>query len=780
MCCHGCQAVSQAIVDSGMTDFYQQRSETNRTAPEVIPDFLKQLQAYDHPEIQKQFVHKLGDHQQQATLILEGIVCAACVWLNERHIRVLQGVVSVQINYSTHRAQVVWDEREIKLSQILAAISDIGYLAHPYDANKYQEILEQQRKQQIRRLGVAGALGMQIMVLAVALYTGDWWGIDDEFKNLFRWLSMALTIPILLFAAAPLFKSAWNDIKHKQLGMDVPITLGISIAFLGSIHATWHENGEVYYDSVSMFVFFILAVRYFEQAARKKMSEASEALIQAKPAMATRVQGEDIQVVPVVELEPEDIVLVRPGETIPADGSITDGYSSTSEALLTGESTPINKQIGDSVIAGSLNIDSPLHIKVEQVGEATVLAAILRLLEKAQGEKPKLAELADRIAAWFVAAILTLASLVALYNIWLQNPEGLAIVVAVLVVTCPCALSLATPAAISAASSRLSQLGLLISGKAVLETLARSTHTVFDKTGTLTYGELRHIDTLLLSDIDKDRLLSIAASLEKSSEHPVAKALQATDTLLTAELKNTPGAGISAKVEGKTWRIGHLKFIAESEPDNYQQAAKIQAEHQNDTLVWLADNQQIHAGFLLSDEVRPGAAALVKQLKAQGQTVVILSGDRLSVAESLGAELGVDKVYAELKPEAKLKQVKAYQTEGAIVTMIGDGINDAPVLAASNVSVAMSSGTQLAAASADMLLLGDDLSKLAQAQALSHRTLKVIRQNLTWALTYNGLAVPLAILGYVPPWLAAIGMSLSSLLVVMNALRLRKMDLQTR
>ena len=775
MCCHGCQAVAQAIVDAGMSDFYQQRSETNRRAAAAVPDFLKQLEAYDHPDIQKQFVHQIEAHQQQATLILEGIVCAACVWLNERHIRKLKGVLSVQINYTTHRAQVIWDDRKIKLSHILAAISDIGYLAHPYDASKYQEVLEQQRKQQIRRLGIAGALGMQIMVLAVALYTGDWWGIDPEFKNLFRWLSMVLCLPILLFAAAPLFKNAWNDIKHKQLGMDVPITLGIGIAFFGSLYATYYEIGDVYYDSVSMFVFFILAVRYFEQAARKKMSEASEALIQAKPAMANRFNGAETELIPVVDLIPDDVILVRPGETIAADGLVVEGQSSTSEALLTGESTPIAKKIGDKVIAGSLNIDSPLRVRVEQIGEATVLAAILRLLEKAQTEKPKLAELADRIAAWFVGAILFLALLVAIYHYWIGNPEGLSIVIAVLVVTCPCALSLATPAAISAASSHLSKLGLLISGKAVLETLAQSTHSVFDKTGTLTTGRLQHCQTWLLGSLDQAEAELIAASLEQGSEHPIAQALgkSTSPLLLCSELKNQAGAGVCAKIAGKTWRIGHLSFIAEYKPENYAQAQQFEQQHPDESLVWLADKQQIQAGFLLSDQVRKGALELVKQLKAQGQTVVILSGDRLSVVEALGKKLGVDQYYAELNPAQKLAKVRDYQAQGAIVTSIGDGINDAPLLAASDVSVAMSSGTQLAAAGADMLLLGDDLAKLAQAQALSKQTLRVIRQNLTWALLYNGLAVPLAILGYVPPWLAAIGMSFSSLFVVMNALRLR-------
>jgi len=787
MCCPGCQAVAQAIVDANMTEFYQYRDTPNTTAKQQVPEFLQQLQAYDHPQIQKQFVRCIDDdnNYQQATLILEGIVCAACVWLNERHLQTLPGVISAQINYSNHRAQVSWDPARIKLSDILAAISQIGYFAHPYDPSKYQQILEQQRKQDLRRLGLAGALGMQIMVMAVALYTGGWWGMEVGFKQLFQYLSFFLTIPILLFAASPLFFSAWRDIKRRQLGMDVPISLGISIAFIGSSYATWYGVGEVYYDSISMFVFFVLAVRYFERAAHKKMSEASETLIQARPAMANRINPQQridivdvIDVVPVAELNINDRVLIHAGETVPADGVIEQGQSTISEALLSGESTPLPKGIDDVLIGGSINIDSPLHMRVTQIGENTVLAGILRLLDKAQNEKPQLALLADKVAAHFVLVILVLASAVSLYG-WLQHdPHWLSTLIAVLVVTCPCALSLATPAAISAATGQLSQRGLLITGKAVLETLAQTTHIVFDKTGTLTEGQLIHQKTILLDRLDDQQAQQLALSLEQGSKHPIAKVLSQFDEtpLVTKQLHYTAGGGIQAQIDGQDWWLGHWGYLKTHCPalqHNNQAAQALLSGHPDYTLVYLANAQKIQAAFLLSDQLRSSSASLIKQLQAQGQQIIILSGDRRSVTEGIAKQLGIQHVHAELSPAQKLAQLQAYQQQGFRLAMVGDGINDAPVLAAAPVSIALSSGTQLAAASADILLLSNDLNRIAEARVLSQKTLRIIKQNLIWALSYNSLAVPLALMGYIAPWLAALGMSLSSFIVVANALRLK-------
>jgi Cu2+-exporting ATPase len=527
MCCHGCQAVAQAIVDSGNAGFYRNRTAPSATGEELLPDFIRQTRVYDHPEIQKTFVRTTGEHQQEAALILEGITCAACVWLNERHLSQLPGVLDVQVNYSTRRARVRWDDTQIKLSDILQAIHNIGYRAHPYDPQQQQQAFERERRNQLRRIGIAGVLGMQVMVLSVALYVGEWSGMEDNFRTLFRWVGLLLTTPVLLYSGAPFFRGAWRDLRNRSVGMDVPVALGILIAFIGSVHASWTGQGEVYYDSVVMFIFFLLTSRYFELMARKRGAETLERLGQAMPAMATRItvtaDGEQQDIIPLTELQAGDTVLIKPGESVPADGTITAGDSSVSEALLTGESTPLRKQQGARLVGGSINIESPLYLQVEQVGLETVLAEIMRLLEQAQNEKPAITRLADRVASWFVSIVLVIAAAVGYYW-WQQAPDDwLPVLIAVLVVTCPCALSLATPTAISAATGTLLGHGLLTVRNHSLETLAHCTHIIFDKTGTLTFGAPRLSRIQCLSHLDERTVLGIAAALEQRSEHPVGK-----------------------------------------------------------------------------------------------------------------------------------------------------------------------------------------------------------------------------------------------------------------
>ncbi|HSW52035.1 MAG TPA: heavy metal translocating P-type ATPase metal-binding domain-containing protein, partial [Sulfuricaulis sp.] len=434
MCCRGCEAVARAIVAGGMGDYYKFRTATVPTAREIVPEFLRQTAMYNLPEIQKSFVRADGEHVREAALILEGITCPACVWLNERHLAQVPGVLEVHINYATHRARVRWDERRVHLSDILQAVSRIGYLAHPFDPGRYQQQLENDRRQLLRRVGVAGVFGMQVMTLSVALYVGDWSGVEEEFRRFFYWVSLLLTLPVLLYSAQPFFRSAWRDLKHWRTGMDVPVSLGIGAAFLASLWTTVTGAGTIYYDSVCMFAFFLLSARYFELAAHKRASEASEALVQATPATAERlikfplspaVSGGEgsgpresidmTETVAVAELRPGDRVRIRPGETIPADSVVLEGRSTVDESLLTGENLPVAKGPGQALVGGAINIESPLTARVVKTGPDTILSSILRLLDRAAAEKPRLARLADRIAAGFVAAVLLLAGLTALY-----------------------------------------------------------------------------------------------------------------------------------------------------------------------------------------------------------------------------------------------------------------------------------------------------------------------------------------------------------------------------
>jgi Cu2+-exporting ATPase len=771
MCCHGCQAVAQAIVDAGLPDFYKHRTSHAPTGQELVPDFIQQTTVYDNPAIQKRFVRYEDEHIREAALILEGITCAACVWLNERHLRTLPGVIDVQVNYSTHRARVRWDESRIHLSDILQAVSRIGYIAHPYDPARQQEVLDRERKQHLRRIGVAGVLGMQVMMLSIALYAGAWYGMEPEFKLLFYWINFILTAPILLYAAQPFFKSAWRDVRHGQAGMDVPVTLGISLAFIGSLWTTLSGNhGHVYYDSIAMFVFFLLTGRYFELVARQRSAQAAESLVHLVPSMATRLGAEGEELVLVADLVVGDRVLIRPGENIPADGTILEGYSSVDESLLTGESYPLTKKPGQPLIAGTVNIDNPLKMQVDKIGADTVLSHILRLLERAQTEKPALTQLADRVASWFVLGVLLLALGVAVYW-WHVNPEAwLAITLSVLVVTCPCALSLATPTAITAATSTLTRAGLLTTRGHALESLARATHFVFDKTGTLTDGRLRLLDTHTFADFSPADCLQYAVALERQSEHPIARALIeacSKEGMSATKVTNYPGAGMQGEIAGKRYFVGTPAFIST------QTGLKVEhLQSEGKTLVLFADVHRVYCAFLFADEIRAGAGELVQSLQQQGKSVSLLSGDHALAAQRVAKAVGIEEVGYALSPADKLQAVKSLQEKGEIVAMIGDGVNDAPVLAQAQVSIAMGGGTQVARASADMILLTEQLPNLLIGINTARQTLKIIRQNVAWAIGYNLLALPAAAVGWVAPWMAAIGMSFSSLLVVANALRL--------
>lgn len=779
MCCKGCEAVAKAIIDGGMGDYYKFRTENAPTGRELVPDFLQQVAIYDNETVQGSFVRRnttsVAD-EREADLILEGITCAACIWLNERHLAALPGVLEVAINYTTHRARVKWDNGQIRLSEILEAVSRIGYLAHPYDPNRQQQLLEQERRLHIRRLGLAGVLGMQVMMIAVALYMGAFSGIEEHFRQFFHWLSLGLTLPVILYSAQPFFRTAWRDVKRLQAGMDVPVSLGILVAFAGSVYTTFSGHGEVYYDSVCMFVFFLLTGRYFELVARKRAAEASESLVHSVPAMATRLgPGNEENLVAVAELEVGDRVRVRPGETVPADGLIIDGQSSIDESLLTGESLPVKRGSQESVIGGSINIESPLLIQIEQVGQDTVLSGILRLLDRAQTEKPRITQLADRTAAWFVFAVLILAGSVAAYW-WQADPaHWLPITLSVLVVTCPCALSLATPTAVTAATGKLIRSGLLATRGHALETLARATHIVFDKTGTLTHGTLNLVESNISDGHDERDCLAIATALETGSEHPIARAIRRAagdDKRQASDIQNTPGAGLTGRIDGQVYWLGTPLFVETEAGQKCNAEALQQLRASGNTVIALGNRQSVLALFAFGDALRDDATASVADLKAAGKKVVLLSGDHLAVAQQVAGKIGIDEVYGDLLPQDKLEHVSRLQKQGAVVAMVGDGINDAPVLAGAQVSIAMGGGTQLAAASADMLLLSDRLTGLSEGLRMARRMLWVIRQNLFWAIAYNLLALPAAAAGYIAPWMAALGMSASSLIVVGNALRL--------
>ncbi|MCB1722590.1 MAG: cadmium-translocating P-type ATPase [Chromatiaceae bacterium] len=772
MCCHGCQAVAQAIVDGGLMSFYEHRETTSRKPEDLVPEALRRLELYDQPALQRSFVQAADGSERSASLILEGITCAACIWLNERHVNALPGVLDFAVNYSTHRARVRWDDSRIHLSDILKAISEIGYVAHPFDPGRQEAVHKREKSRALRRLAFAGLGAMQVMMLAVAMYAGDYYGMDDHLRTFMRWISALLTLPVVLYSASGFFVTAWRDLKRHQLSMEVPVSLAIGAAFAASLWSTISGGSEVYFDSVCMFAFFLLASRYLEMGARHRAGEAAEELVKLLPATATRLGADGEQVVAVSELSPGDRVLVRPGETVPADGPVVDGHSSVDESLLTGESMPRARAPGDELVGGSVNVESPLVLEVQKVGEDTLVSAIVRLLDRAQAEKPRIAQLADRVAAWFVGALLLVATVVAVWWVLHAPEHAFAVTLSVLVVTCPCALSLATPTAVTAASGALTRMGLLTTRGHALETLAQVSHVLFDKTGTLTRGllQLSRLTVLDRARIDEARCHEIAAALESGSEHPVAKAIAAhvvraprVDALVAL-----PGQGMQGEVGGRQYRIGNPAYVAALSAGVPPEIGDSDA-----TQVFLGDSEGPLARFELRDVLRADADVAVRRLRELGLEVEILSGDATGAVRRVAGELGIEHARAGLRPDDKLARVRALQAAGHRVAMIGDGVNDAPVLAGADVSVAMGQGAQLAHASADMVVLSERLSVLAEGVRKARATRAVIKQNLAWAVLYNLLAVPLAAAGHVAPWMAAIGMSASSLVVVFNALRLR-------
>ena len=781
MCCIGCQAVAQAIVDNGLEDYYRNRDALPETAREAVPAILDGLKLYDHTDFQKSFVRVLGENEREASLIIEGITCAACIWLNERHVAQLPGVTGVEINFATRRARVRWDAQRIQLSDILAAIVAIGYRAYPYDAAKNEEVARKERSRALWRVFVAGFGMMQVMMYAIPAYVAGDGEMTPDIALLLRWASLVLTLPVVFYSAAPFFRGALRDFRLRRVGMDVPVALGVGAAFAASVWATLTAAGEVYFDSVTMFVFFLLGGRFLEMTARQRAVSVTEALARLMPAVAARVTGfpqdRAVEQVIAAELQAGDVVLVKAGETIPADGRVIEGNSSANEALLTGESAPVAKSPGAPVIGGAVNVESPIFVRVEQVGEATRLSAIVRLMERAAMEKPRIVEVADRIASRFLLALLAFAAVVAVVWYVIDPGKALWITVSVLVVTCPCALSLATPIALTVASGAMARSGLLVTRSHAIETLSRATHFVFDKTGTLTTGRMRVLDVLTLGEFGREDCLALAAAIEQSSEHPIGAALRdavaGRVAMVVTDIENAPGSGMTGTYNARRHRVGRPEFVALLHGRALPASAQAFVER-GDTVVALGDEAGWLALFSLGDQIRDEASLLVTALHEAGRHVALLTGDAPPVALRVAKALGIETVEAGVSPQGKHDFVRRLQVDGGVVAMVGDGVNDAPVLAQAQVSIAMGGGSQLARTQADLILLSENLDHLRHGYAVARRSLRVIRQNLVWSFFYNFIALPLAMVGLITPWMAGIGMSGSSLLVVLNSLRLQK------
>lgn len=765
MCCPGCQAVSQAIVDAGLLSYYKFRTEPGSKQNALVPETLTQFSAYDLPEVQQDFVHSV-DNIESVSLSIDGITCAACAWLIEHKVKQLNGIVQVLVNSTTQRAMISWDKRTLKLSDILGQISRIGYQAAPYQVDEQEINNKLNSRKFLLRLGLAGFATMQVMMFALALYTGYFTDLDVQYRDYFRWVSMIFATPVVLYSAQPFYFSAIRTLLSGKLNMDVSVSIAIGGAYIASCFATINGTGEVYFESVSMFTFFLLLGRYFEQKARQKASVSSSNLHKLVPLTAHLVSENGQEEIPAKKLRLNDVILVKPGEIVAADGVVIEGHTSINEAMLTGEQMPIEKTVASQVYAGTINVDQPIKVSVTALGQDQLVAEIIRLQELASNTKPAIALLADKLSRYFSGTILTIAAIT--YLVWHQiSPEdAFWVTLSVLVATCPCALALATPTAVTCATAIFTRLGIITRKAGVFEKLPLIKHVVFDKTGTLTCGTLSIGQTQCIADITQTQALAITAALEAGSRHPIAAAFaEFADNALVAEhVHHEVGFGVRGSIDGTEYLIGNALFTGAS-VDPLDPTQKI----------WLAclcnEQLEVLASFDIKDNIRQDSKATVEMLKQQGCSISIASGDNSGHVHKLAKELGIEDVHSGLTPAGKLALVTQLQKHTR-VAMFGDGINDAPVLAGADLSVAMGSGSAIAKNSADLILLGDHLSRFTQAVAIAKLTTQIIKQNLAWALGYNALILPLAVTGHVVPYIAAIGMSASSLIVVANSLRL--------
>lgn len=770
MCCPGCEAVAQAIVDNGLSDYYRNRQSLPEGVAETVPDALK---LYDTPELAAQFTG--ADGGAEATLSVEGIRCAACVWLIEKRLSQVPGLTAANLNVATEKLQVKWDAAQCKPSDILQAVREVGYAAYPYDPIQHGELLRKNARQLFKRLFVAGLSMMQVMMYAVPVYMVGASEIEPDMEKLMRWASLILTLPAVLYSAEPFFRGAWTDLKQRALGMDVPVALGIGAAFIGSLYATLVNHGDVYFDSVTMFIFLLLCSRYVELVARRRAASSLETMQHALPDSAWLLKhfpvSRDATLVAAATLRAGDVILAKPGEPVPADCVVIDGETSVDLSLLTGESAPQRKRAGEPIVGGAVNVSAPVVLRVEKLAKDSTLSSLIRLIERAGQGKPAISLWADRVAAWFVAALLLLAAAVFAFWLWHDASRAWPIAIAVLVVSCPCALSLATPSALAAATDRLLKQRVLVIQPHVLETLHRATHVIFDKTGTLTEGRPVLQQVELLGSVGKDEALRIAAALEADSAHPIAHAFAAfKNGDMQAEAGEfVQGQGIAAMINGRAYRIGNARFVAELSGDAPPHAAAPGV-----TEIWLGTTREWIARFELADGLKPDAKATIDWFKSHGRRAILLSGDAPVIAQQVAATLMMDEAHGGMLPQQKMEFVQNLQANGAVVAMVGDGINDAAVLRAADVSFAMGSGAALAQSHADAVLLSANLSSLLDAANAASACMRVIRQNLSWATVYNLVAIPAAALGALNPWMSGVGMSVSSALVVMNALRLQR------
>lgn len=703
-------------------------------------------------------------------LRISGITCAACSGILEAALQRVDGVVEARVSAASQRASVRWDPAMTRPSALIGAIRGAGYDAVPDAGAPAREMRRTEHRQALWRLFVAAFCAMQVMMLATPSYVTQAGELAPDMRQLLNWGQWVLTLPVVLFSAGPFFKAAWRGLRLRRIGMDVPVSLGVAVAFLASAGATFSPGGvfglEVYYDSVTMFVSFLLGARYLELRARHRAQGELESALAAMPPTARRERPDGtLETVSTLRLQPGDRVQVPVGEAFPADGRLLEGRTSADEALLTGESTPVAKAAGDGVVAGSANVGAPVRIVVDRVGNDTRFEAIVAMMRDAMTQRPAAARLADRWAGPFLWTVLLLAAASAAVWSLIDPSQALPVAVAVLVVTCPCALSLAAPASLVAAAGGLARRGVLVQRLDAIESLARVDRLFVDKTGTLTDDRLAFAGLRLAPGValDAAALLRRAAALARVSAHPVSVAIAEAVADAASDLRDIqehPGLGLEGlDGAGGHWQLGAPAWLG-ADPAWAGEARSV-----------LALDGQVLAALDLQESLRPGVVEAIQALTAMGLAPTLLSGDRPDRVAALAQRVGIEHALGGVSPQDKLDAVAAAQAAGERVAMIGDGVNDAPVLARADVSLAMGQGALVARAQADAVIVSGRWTDVLRARATAVRTMGIVRQNLIWAAAYNASCIPLAVVGWLPPWAAGLGMALSSLIVILNATR---------
>lgn len=778
-CCFGCQSVCSAIFEAGLQGYYQRTPEGALLGPPPEPP--KDIEIYDFDEVQQEFATCSGDIRD-IHLLVEGIHCAACVWLIERGLQRVPGVQSANVNLAARRLHLRWDNRRSKLSDVIRALARIGYAAVPYDPESAEGVIKKANRAMLYRLFFAGFAMMNMLWISIALYSG---ANRDEFRDFFHWAGLALATPTLLYAGYPFYRGAFGGLRGGHLTMDMPIAIGLSVTYAYSFYVTVTANraGEVYFDTVTNLIFVILIGRYLEGMFRHQAVSATKRLMELQPRVAIVMHDGEEQMTPIRGIKPGDRVLIKPGYKVPVDGIVLEGHSAVDESMLSGESMPVSKSTGAQVYAGTVNTNGALLVEVRSTVQNTTLAKIIRLVEEAQASKAPIQRLADTIVPWFVLVTLVCATIT--FFIWNARDFEIALMAAtsVLIITCPCALGMATPMSIAVASGLGAKHGILVKNGLVLETLSRVNHFVFDKTGTLTVGRMSVAQLHIASGVAKEDILRSAAAVERYSEHSVAKAIVSEAErqqlnyrdMTVAGFRATAGLGVEAEVAGQTVLLGSAEWLMRrGVAFNAELQARVhELETQAMSCVHVASGGVHLAVFALADRLRGDAQQLINELRAAGIRLTLLSGDRKPVAEAIARQLGGMEVIAEVLPQDKDQVIRQLQQRGAVVAMVGDGINDAPALIRADVGIALGSGTDVSVESADIVLMHNELDKVRLATLLSRRTLRTIKQNIGLSFVYNAIMVPLAMMAMVSPLVAAITMPVSSLVVIGNAARIR-------